>query len=321
MDSFTFSQLEQRLQQTGFADGKLAVINFVGGNFSGSQLAQLLRHFPHSSNQLKVLQSIQHRIVGLTSMEIKFIINNMPFSNDKVQALEILSRHVIDPANQFVILESFSFPSDRQRAQQVLTQNQHMVAGADASGLSMGGYSPAPPAYLQPTQNSYPSSSTGYPPQVAAAYPSGYLPQTSEPYSSAYPPPTYMYPSHTTQAGAYAAAQQGGAYPPTAQDGAYPMSAPGAHYHGGSAAYPPQQQGAYHPSGQSGAYPPRGGEGYPPGGAFPPSQSGYLGGHTVGTGLGSQMMGTPFGGVATGHGMPTAGAYPPAGPPGYPPPY
>jgi hypothetical protein len=85
-------------------------------------VAQLLRHFPHPGDQLKALQILQHRVVGLTAMEVKAIIDTMSFPNDKMQALEILARQITDHSNETVILDGFTFPMDKQRAQQILMQ-------------------------------------------------------------------------------------------------------------------------------------------------------------------------------------------------------
>jgi hypothetical protein len=44
------------------------------------------------------------------------------FPNDKVQAVELVKRNLIDPENGFKLLERFTFPSDKERVRKLLAK-------------------------------------------------------------------------------------------------------------------------------------------------------------------------------------------------------
>eukprot|EP00118_Oscarella_pearsei_P025130 m.307576 g.307576 ORF g.307576 m.307576 type:complete len:289 (+) comp42484_c0_seq1:170-1036(+) len=282
MDPMMFSQVEMVVQQTAFADGKISVISASTGHFSGMQVAQLVGHFPHSSDQIKALKVMQPRIWGLTCSDVRNILNKFSFAGDKVAALEIIGRPISDPANNYIILESFSFQSDKERAQLILDQNRGSVPGAfpgSAFPGSAGGF----PASGFPPTGGYPgpNPSAAYPPTTHQQPYQQFPPGGSAHAHGMYPQPTGSAPSGMYPYDAAAQMQMAGqamGHMMGATMGV--MGAMGAGMQSTAMGYPPGTAFPSHAAGS--AYPPPGsapaapGSAYPPtGSAYPPPGSGY----------------------------------------------
>ncbi|MCK6507435.1 DUF4476 domain-containing protein, partial [Myxococcota bacterium] len=72
-----------------------------------------------SSDQLSALES-SARGARLTAAEVREILDLLSFSGDQLSALKTLAPTVVDPANWQVIVDGFSFSTDRETARGLL---------------------------------------------------------------------------------------------------------------------------------------------------------------------------------------------------------
>jgi hypothetical protein len=90
MNPGEFDALKEAIEGESFSDGKLGVLRSAADEhrFTCAQVGELLDLYPHSS--------------------------------DKISALGLVKRRIVDPGNKFKIFSHFTFSSDKEKAQQML---------------------------------------------------------------------------------------------------------------------------------------------------------------------------------------------------------
>jgi hypothetical protein len=76
------------------------------------------------SEQILILETLPQE-EDLRCNQVTQLIEEFSFSADQLKALEILAPHIQDPQNSYIILDSFTFSSDKEKAQGIITQNQN----------------------------------------------------------------------------------------------------------------------------------------------------------------------------------------------------
>lgn len=234
MDASNFDNITRAVKAQHFKDQKLeALRTSLGcsyGYLSADQVAELVKEFPFDDERLKCVEICAPRLYGTTCDQAATILRIFSFDKSKTQALEFIASRITD--NNLVALEgAFNFPSDKQRAREILMNR-----------TPFGSPPPGPPK--QP----------GCPPQPGV-YPTGPYPTGPVPGSfPGMPPQTGQYPVPAPYPGAPT-------YP-----GQNPYQMPGS-YGAPPGMYPYPGQGvAQYPTGN---VPPPGGPQFPPQGGFP----------------------------------------------------
>ena len=289
MDASSFENIRTAVRGRNFKDEKLdalrSTLSCSYGYLSADQVAQLVPEFTFDDDKEKAVEICAPRMFSITCEQAASILRVFSFDKSKIKALEAIASHITD--NNLSTLESaFSFPSDRNRAREIL-MNQHRAGpqpGLPSQPGAYPGLAPLPGGFpgMAPPQGSYPVPAP-YP--GSSPYP-GQSPYPAGPYGGTCPPPghnPYLPPGQAPPQ------YPTGTVPPPASQ--YPTGTvpPPAPYPGGPAVGvqgllnaatdamakgisdafgPPRHQGPHYPQ-QGGYYPPPGG--YPPQGyPYPP---------------------------------------------------
>lgn len=285
MDASSFENIKRAVKAQHFKDEKLDAIrtslSCSYGYLSADQVAQLVQEFPFDDERVKVVEICVPRMYSTTCQQAAAILRVFSFDKSKTQALEAFACHITD--NDLAALESvFSFPSDRNRAREILMSRS--PSGPQA------GFPPQPGVY--PGTGPPPGGFPGMAPQPGG-FP-GAAPYSGAPYPGAAPYPgqsPYPAPGPYGGGGMYPAGPSPYA-PPRPAGVQYPTGTvppPGAAAQAATFAaagevlnatagimkdmfgHPPNPRPQYPP--QGGYYPPPAGYGQPPPGGYP--QPGY----------------------------------------------
>lgn len=230
MDSTSFENIKSAVQGRNFKDENLdalkSTLSCSYGYLSAEQVAQLSSEFSFDDDKEKAVEVCVPRMYSITCEQAKSILSIFSFDKSKIKVLEAIACHITDN-NLGALDEAFDFPSDRERAKEILMNRPR-------SGMQPGF---PPQAGVYPGAGPPPGGFPGMVPQ-----PGGY--PAPAPYQGQSP-----YPGQSPFPGAY-----GGMCPP----GQYPYGQPGpgavyAQYPPGTV--PPQYQppGGYYPYQSGGA--------------------------------------------------------------------
>jgi hypothetical protein len=81
---------------------------------------QRVQTAPFSSDKLAQIE-LAARSTMFRAAQVKLLLDAVPFSIDKIQALTLL-RKIADPENAGVVVAAFPFATDRERARQILRE-------------------------------------------------------------------------------------------------------------------------------------------------------------------------------------------------------
>ena len=76
------------------------------------------------SEQLLIISSLPER-EKFTANQTTKLIEEFAFSKDKLKALKILTPHISDFQNSFLIFEAFDYASDKEQARQIIEKERH----------------------------------------------------------------------------------------------------------------------------------------------------------------------------------------------------
>jgi len=69
---------------------------------------------------VKIIQIMEEHILGLTSKEVVSILAKIPFHSERLTVLKSLKDLITDAENKFVIIASYDFSSDKEKARKIL---------------------------------------------------------------------------------------------------------------------------------------------------------------------------------------------------------
>ena len=90
-------------------------------NVEFSQLTTTLDHASFSSDQLRILQSLPNN-TSLTMSQGIGILEEFSFANDQIKALRIIAPYIHEREQQYMLIETFTFSSDKSTATSILAQ-------------------------------------------------------------------------------------------------------------------------------------------------------------------------------------------------------
>ena len=112
------------LREARFSKDKLDVLRLalqgrVNG-FSAPQVRAVLDAFGFSSDMVEAIRMMDDHLLGLTSADVVSIVTEFSFSKDQLAALDVLKDTITDADHKFVILDAFTFSSDKSAARAML---------------------------------------------------------------------------------------------------------------------------------------------------------------------------------------------------------
>lgn len=145
------NRVQSRQGDLGSVLGELAGVlidAFAGGNRAMSpgefrQLKSAVADAAFDSSKVDVIRTAA-RHNSFTSEQVEDLLDGITFSDGKLQALAAVADKIVDPGQSFTILESFTFSSDKEKAQRILGGTEPDIgrtigAAADALGRAIGG--------------------------------------------------------------------------------------------------------------------------------------------------------------------------------------
>ncbi|MBN2695739.1 DUF4476 domain-containing protein [bacterium] len=144
-----FNNLIDKLKDASFSKDKLNIIKDITKSSNGlnsKQIFSLLETFGFGNDMLKAISMLDHHILELYSSQVSDILKAFSFSGEKLEALKVLKNMIVDAENKFVILDQFTFGSDKEKARKILESvkprsfiygsiyTKHVVFVVDISG-------------------------------------------------------------------------------------------------------------------------------------------------------------------------------------------
>ena len=83
------------------------------------QLTSTLEEASFSSDQLRILRALPSN-TSLTMSQSIALLEEFSFDNDKLNALRIIAPYISDRDQQYLLIEAFTFSSDKQKASDIL---------------------------------------------------------------------------------------------------------------------------------------------------------------------------------------------------------
>lgn len=103
---------------------QLDKLYYSKGDFSGEQAVQVLQAYRRSCDKMTAMQILETRMAPINCCEAKYILREIPFPKQRLQALKHLIRAIYDltgnPKGQAAILECFPFEADQLEACQLM---------------------------------------------------------------------------------------------------------------------------------------------------------------------------------------------------------
>ena len=91
-------------------------------NTEYGQLTSTLDNASFSSDQFRVLQSLPSD-TSLTIAQSIGILEELSFATDQLKALKIIAPYIHEREQQYLLIESFTFSSDKEKASNILSQS------------------------------------------------------------------------------------------------------------------------------------------------------------------------------------------------------
>jgi len=126
-------------QETSSNEKKVCYVNQSRGYFTPLQAARLLYQFPRPTDKLKILEVLEARLCRMTCSEARDIIGTLSINNDKLTALSIIKRYLVDcqtREGRETILNCFPFDFHKHMAQSIL----HTVRSDVFDVMPVGGH-------------------------------------------------------------------------------------------------------------------------------------------------------------------------------------
>lgn len=116
--------LVQAIEKEPFVDRKLKVletkITESPKSLKASHVMSIIKAFPYIESRNKAMNIIDDYVLGLTCAQIRDILKISPYESERLQFLETLRITIVDMVNQKLILDAFTFSSNKEKAAQLL---------------------------------------------------------------------------------------------------------------------------------------------------------------------------------------------------------
>ena len=223
MDSTSFENIKSAVQGRNFKDEKLDALKSTlacsYGYLSAEQVAQLLPEFSFDDDKEKIVEICAPRMYSITCEQATSILGVFSFGKSKIKVLEVIACHIAD--NNLAALDrAFDFPSDRERAREILMNRprtgmqpglpSHVYPSAGPPPGGLHGMVPQPGCYPAPGPYPGPSPYPGQSPYPGAGPQGGMCPTGQYPYGQLGPgavhpqyPPGTMPPQYPPPGGYY----------------------------------------------------------------------------------------------------------------------
>lgn len=146
-------QLRRTLKRARFSRDKLSALKLAVGSrddgLTAQQVIRILKAFGFSKDMVRAIRIMEPKILAMPAKDVARIIGSYPFSSDRLKVLVALKDTILDLENKYVILNAFTFSSDKRKAAKILAsvkprsplygtiRGRHVVFVIDCSG-SMG---------------------------------------------------------------------------------------------------------------------------------------------------------------------------------------
>ena len=87
-----------------------------------NQLLQSIREESFEENQLSIIE-ISSKYNYFTVNQVVKVINELTYSSGKLSALKLLYPNVVDPENAHIIINAFTYSSDKEKAREIIQGN------------------------------------------------------------------------------------------------------------------------------------------------------------------------------------------------------
>jgi hypothetical protein len=116
--------LVEAINRESFVEGKLKVletkISESPKSLKSSHVISLIKAFPYIDARNKAMKIMDDYILGFTCAEVRDVLKNLPFENERLVFLESLRFTLTDIANKNLILDAFTFSSNKEKAAELL---------------------------------------------------------------------------------------------------------------------------------------------------------------------------------------------------------
>ncbi len=143
-------RLVRTLKRTAFSRDKLRALQLAVGSrdegLTANQVLRILKAFGFSRDMVQAIRIMEPKLLGMPAADVSRILKSYPFSRDRLSVLRALKDTILDLENKFVILDAFTFSSDKKKAARILAsvrprsplygaiRGRHVVFVIDCSG-------------------------------------------------------------------------------------------------------------------------------------------------------------------------------------------
>ena len=134
MDPSTFAIVKSEVRRLPFVDDKIQAIVYAQGNLYAEQVGDLLLNdVGYEDDKMRFLQSAASKMLPASCIGIITILRAFTSDSKKVQAVQLLSRHITDPMNFQVWNEVFPYSKERDTVRGIMTRQASIVPPAPPS--------------------------------------------------------------------------------------------------------------------------------------------------------------------------------------------
>lgn len=112
------------MKKESFTDGKMRVLKTAIDSrpegFTSAHIQKLVPLLTFSDDMVKGLKLMDEHLLGMTSREVMGVLSKYSFSADKLKVLRVIKDAITDAENKFIILDEFTFGSDKEEARKIL---------------------------------------------------------------------------------------------------------------------------------------------------------------------------------------------------------